>query len=108
MDLFLSFLGPFQASWRQSALEFATDSARALLAYLVVEGDRPHGRANLAMLLWPDRPQETAFSNLRQTLARLRKALQSVDSTPPPLIISAKSVQFQRAAATIDVVHFEE
>jgi WD40 repeat protein/DNA-binding SARP family transcriptional activator len=108
MELSLSFLGPFQALWRQSALEFATDSARALLAYLAVEGDRPHPRANLAALLWPDRPQETAYSNLRQTLARVRKALQSVDITPYPLIITLKSVEFRRAAVAIDVVHFEE
>src|SRR6186997_2825864 len=100
MQLSLTFLGTFHATWRQHPLEFATDSARALLAYLAVEGDRPHLRGSLATLLWPERSQATAHANLRQTLARLRKALHQVESSPPPLLITPKTVQFQRAAAT--------
>src|SRR5215216_5714562 len=102
MQLRLSFLGTFQATWAHTPLEFATDSARALLAYLAVEahpegtrhGARPHPREMLAALLWPDRPQATAYSNLRQTLARVRKALQDVQTSPPPLLITARTVQF--------------
>lgn len=108
MQLSLTFLGTFHATWRQHPLEFATDSARALLAYLAVEGDRPHLRGSLATLLWPERSQATAHANLRQTLARLRKALHQVENSPPPLLITPKTVQFQRAAATIDVLRFEE
>lgn len=108
MRLTLSLLGSFHASWRQNSLEFATDSARGLLAYLAVEGDRPQQRETLAALFWPDRPQAAAYTNLRQTLARLRKALQAIDSQPHPLLISSKCVQFQAAAADIDVIRFEE
>ena len=119
MQLWLSFLGTFQVTWAHTPLEFATDPARALLAYLAVEAHlgprptgacwaRPHPRETLAALLWPDRPQATAYSNLRQTLSRLRKALQDVQTSPPPLLITPKMVQFHPAAGMIDVVRFEE
>jgi WD40 repeat protein/DNA-binding SARP family transcriptional activator len=117
MQLRLSLLGPFQATWAHTALEFATDSARALLAYLAVEAHpetgahheaRVHRRETLAALLWPDRPQATAYSNLRQTLVLVRKALQDVQLSPSPLIVTAKTVQFHPAAALIDVVHMAE
>ena len=39
---------------------FASDRARALLAYLVTEADQPHRRDKLAGLLWPDSPQKMA------------------------------------------------
>lgn len=39
---------------------FETDKARALLAYLMVEADRPHRRETLASLLWPERPESAA------------------------------------------------
>lgn len=116
MQLRLSFLGAFQATWAHTPLSFATDSARGLLAYLAVEAHpegayhaaRPHSREMLAALLWPDRPQATAYSNLRQTLVRVRKALQDVQTSPAPLLITPKTVQFHQAVATIDVVRFEE
>lgn len=108
MQLRLLFLGTFQATWADATLEFATDSARALLVYLAMEADRPHSRELLAALLWPDRPQAIAYSNLRQALARVRKALEPVHTSPPPLLITPKTAQLQRAAAVIDVVQFEQ
>lgn len=54
---------------------FGTDKARALLAYLVVEAARPHRREALAGLLWPEQPEVAARTNLRQAMARLRRAL---------------------------------
>ncbi|WP_189069650.1 AAA family ATPase [Deinococcus radiotolerans] len=44
--------------------------AAALCAYLCLEGQTP--RARLAGLLWPDVPERTARTNLRQTVWRLR------------------------------------
>lgn len=74
----------------------------ALLAYLVVEADRPHSRWTLAALLWPDQPPPQALQALRQTLSRLRRALgdgtPSRDSpaAPPHLLIEHQTVQFNR------------
>ena len=69
--LSVHLLGPLQVTLGDAPItDFATDKARALLAYLVVESDRPHRRDALAGLLWPDQSQKNARQNLRQTLAR--------------------------------------
>jgi WD40 repeat protein/DNA-binding SARP family transcriptional activator len=108
VELRLSFLGPFQVILAQAPAVFATDSARTLFAYLAVEADRPHPREMLATLLWSNRSQATAYSNLRQTLARVRKALATTSVSSPVLTITNKTVQFNSTAAEIDVVRFQE
>jgi DNA-binding SARP family transcriptional activator len=82
MGLSLTLLGPFQATWDGRPIAFATGAARALLAYLAVEADRAHPREHLAALLWPEAAREGAATNLRQTLARVRRAL---PGPPAPL-----------------------
>jgi len=75
-QLAIRLLGGFRvdvAGWPITAFE--TDKARALLAYLAVEADRPHRREALAALLWPDQARDVAQHNFRATLYRLRKAL---------------------------------
>ena len=116
MSLTLSLFGAFHATHTTHAthseqahpapIPFATNAARALLAYLAVESNRPHPREVLATLFWPDVPQATASTNLRQTLARLRKALSNTGDAI--LHITVQSVQLNDAAAHIDVVQFEE
>ena len=51
-----------------------THSARtlALLAYLVLESDRPHSRTRLAELLWEGVPVDSSRQSLRQALYSLR------------------------------------
>ena len=73
--------------------DFATDKARALLAYLAVESDQPHRRDALAGLLWPDQPQGKARQNLRQALSDLRKVIGDCDDAPF-LLVSREAVQF--------------
>jgi WD40 repeat protein/DNA-binding SARP family transcriptional activator len=53
----------------------ATAKAKALLAYLVTESDRPHLREQLAALLWPEADSKAAAQNLRQALYDLRRRL---------------------------------
>ena len=107
--LALSLLGPFQARVGDRAVvHFATDKARALLAYLAVEGDRPHRRDTLAALLWPEWDDAGARSNLRLALHRLR---QTIDAADPQLaealfLTDRETVQVNLSAVEADVLRF--
>jgi predicted ATPase/DNA-binding SARP family transcriptional activator/Flp pilus assembly protein TadD len=93
-QLTISLLGPFQVTLDDSPItDFATDKARALLAYLAVEVDRPHRREALAGLLWPDQPQRKANQNLRQALLYLRQSLGDCEAEPR-LLVSRETIQF--------------
>jgi predicted ATPase/DNA-binding SARP family transcriptional activator len=76
---------------------FESNKVWALLAYLIVEADRPHQRDALAGLLWPDQPDSVARHNLRQALANLRQVLGDAQATPPFLSISRATIQFNTA-----------
>src|SRR3954464_15945602 len=109
-----SFLGTFQVTREnKNVLGFATDKIRALLAYLVVEADRPHHRESLAALVWPDQPDTAARQSLRQALYVVRQVLggdqepETEGESPtldpqspiriPVLLITRQTVQFNRA-----------
>src|SRR5215207_9440994 len=75
----LNLLASFQVTSNGTAIShFRGDKVRGLRAYLAVESDRPHARAALAALFWPDQPDSLALGNLSQALARLRAALGAV------------------------------
>jgi len=97
-QLTISLLGPLKITLDGEPItDFATDKARALLAYLVAEADHPHRRDTLAGLLWPDRPQRKARQNLRQTISYLRQAIRDRDEngdSGPFLLVSRQTVQF--------------
>ncbi|NIV32087.1 MAG: SARP family transcriptional regulator, partial [Anaerolineae bacterium] len=108
--LSLTLLGGFQATLDgEPVTGFESDKVRALLAYLVLEVDRPHRRDTLAEMLWPDRPQGVARNNLRQALANLRKAIGDREADPPFLRISRAELQFNPDSAhRLDVDHFRQ
>ncbi len=105
MQLQFLLFGHYQLRVDGEPAKFATDHARALLAYLVLE-PRPHQRTTLATLLWPEQPEATARQNLRQTLVYLKKALQSVDQLATVLEITSKTVHFHTETLTVDVITF--
>jgi predicted ATPase/DNA-binding SARP family transcriptional activator len=79
----LTLLGGFYVEKDGSPISgFATDKARALLAYLAIERERPHRRESLAALFWPEQPEERARQSLRQALSNLRQVLAEKDSNP--------------------------
>ncbi len=112
--LSLSLLGGFKITLDgQPVTAFGTDKARALLAYLAVESDRPHRRATLAGLLWPELPQERAAHNLRQSLVYLRRALREDKATTEVrssfLLLSGQEIQFNPLSdCALDVADFSE
>jgi predicted ATPase/DNA-binding SARP family transcriptional activator len=69
-------LGSFQVSLGDRLLTpaFRTKKERALLAYLAMDGKR-HRREALAELLWPERPEGYARTNLRQAVMGIRRML---------------------------------
>ncbi len=106
--LSIRLLGSFQVEAADNPLpQFASDRVRVLLAYLVTEADQPHRRDKLAGLFWPNSPQKTARTNLRRTLADLRKAINDHQASPPYLLITRQSIQFNSGSqAWVDVAAF--
>jgi DNA-binding SARP family transcriptional activator len=89
-------------------IHFEAESARALLAYLVMEVGRVHQRETLAALLWPDHATSDALANLRQALNRLRHAVGDREAVPPILNITRKTIQFNPAGEYwLDVATFD-
>lgn len=108
MNLSLSLLGPVDVTWLEQPVTGVTNTVQALLAYLAIEGDRPHTRTLLAALLWPDHPQAAAYTNLRQTLARLRKVFPAPAGAAGFVTITPHTIQFVHAAALVDVTRFKQ
>jgi len=97
--LSLCLLGPLQATLDgQPVTSLESNKARALLAYLAVEANRPHSRDALAGLLWPNQPDRMAHNNLRQALANLRQAIHDQAAQPPFLHITREAIQFNAAS----------
>jgi DNA-binding SARP family transcriptional activator/predicted ATPase len=95
--LSIRVLGPFQVSVDGEPVSgFHSDKVRALLAYLALSPDRPHRRERLAGLLWPEFPERSARTNLRNALANLRHVIDDGAASPPFLLSSNQTIQFNR------------
>lgn len=103
--LSVQLLGGFQVLLDDLPVDgFRTQKARALLAYLAVESDRPHTRAHLAGLLWPDKPETAARAYLRHALANLRAILDDQHTDQPFLLAAQQTLQFNlQANQSVDV-----
>jgi DNA-binding SARP family transcriptional activator len=75
-----------------------SDKIGALLAYLAVEANRPHRREKLAAPLWPEQPDQRACTSLRQALSNPCKPIGDQRASPPFLLISRQTVQFNNAS----------
>ncbi len=104
----IGLLGAFQVTLDSKPVErFESDKARALLAYLSVETDRPHRREALAGLFWSDTAERTARTNLRSALANLQKIIGSRQAESPFLLVTRQTIQFSRESnASVDVSNF--
>ena len=108
--LSISLLGPFQVTLDQQPVTgFHSRKVQALLATLAAEPDRPHTREALAGLLWPEDPNPSALTSLRNALANLRLVIGDAQATPPFLIISRDAIQLNPAASlAVDLQAFED
>ncbi len=95
--LAISLLGAMQVKLDDRPLPaIGTTKARALLAYLMLEAERPLGREWLASLFWPD--YQAARTNLRQALYQLRRAIAEQNNATPHLLVTDSDVQFNQAS----------
>ncbi len=91
--LSIRLLGPFEVILDgETVTGFATDKVRALLAYLVMNPDRPHRRETLAGLLWPEYPERSARASLRNALGILRRAIGDHAASPRHLLTTRQSI----------------
>jgi predicted ATPase/DNA-binding SARP family transcriptional activator len=104
----------FPARAFQAALDgelithFESNKVRAPLAYLATASQRPHPRDVLAGLLWPERRNPTALRNLRQALHNLRRAIHDQGASPPFLLVTRDTVQFNvHSDCWVDVAEFQ-
>jgi predicted ATPase/DNA-binding SARP family transcriptional activator len=106
----LYFLGGYHVTLDGAPVTvFESNKVRALLAYLALESDHPHRREKLAGLLWPELPERLARHNLSQALFNLRIAIGDRQANPPFLIITPKTLQFNRSSYHwLDVADFVE
>lgn len=73
----------------------------ALVAFLALTADQSHDRAEIAELIWPERPPGVARQNLRQALTRLNRGLGT-----ELLCVTRQTMQFRSEASYVDVRHF--
>lgn len=108
LHLSLALLGPFQLTLENPLAERVESAkVRGLLAFLVVENNRPHSRPALAELLWPGQSGQAASANFRRALANLRTVIGDRAAETPHLHITRTTAQFNGASdATVDVIHF--
>jgi DNA-binding SARP family transcriptional activator len=86
---------------------FVSNKARALLAYLAMESDRPHTRGALANLLWPESGLGAASASLRTALASLRRVTGDHEADLPYLRITYNAIQFNvESDSRVDAVEF--
>jgi DNA-binding SARP family transcriptional activator len=91
----IALLGVFQVTKDgKRVTQFETAPTQALFIYLVMHPGMPFRREVLADLLWQDQPRSEALHALRQTLNRLRRAIEDRESDPPFLQITRQTIQF--------------
>ncbi len=106
--LAVTLLGGFAVAVEgQPVTRFESNRVRALLAYLALPPGRAHSRAHLADLLWPDQPADAARANLRNTLSRLRHALDDHDPGRPLILADQHTVALTAGPEVVcDAAHF--
>ncbi len=89
---------------------FRSNKVRGLLAYLALEGSRPHQRRSLAGMLWPEYQEQAGMRNLRKVLHYLRQVVndETPGSSDSPLTITHHTVQLNPDGLTVDALRVEQ
>ncbi|MCA9979827.1 MAG: AAA family ATPase, partial [Anaerolineales bacterium] len=95
----------------QSIDNFASNSVKALLAYLVMHPHQPQPRESLTLLLYADLPTNKARQNFRKTLSRLRQAMKELEQAGCGnlFLITNEAITFAPAKTyQVDVAEFDQ
>ncbi|MBV7330648.1 tetratricopeptide repeat protein [Chloroflexi bacterium TSY] len=94
-QLSISLFGAFSVSINGiNITTFRSRKAQALLTYLAIEAGRVHQRDSLIDLLWSEYPPKEANTNFRQTLSRLQRIIDNKNATPPFLLITRQTIEW--------------
>lgn len=106
--LAIGLMGAFDVSLDGEPVTwFQSDKVRALLAFVAVESHTRHTRHALAGLLWPNVPEARALHSLSQAVSNLRSVLKDHATTPPSLVVTPHTIQFNCASdCWLDVEEF--
>lgn len=105
----ISLLGPVHVTHNgQPFPERTYAKVLALLAYVSVESDRPHPRATVATLLWPEQTDDRARHSLRQAISTLRRVVGDRSADEPVLLITRDTIAFNhKSDYLIDIGTFD-
>ena len=90
-------LGKFEVRQDGKTIAITSRPAQSLFAYLILSAATAHRREKLAGMLWPDSLEETARSNLRSALWKIRKAFPS-STSPKYLLADDLTIAFNASA----------
>jgi DNA-binding SARP family transcriptional activator len=95
---------------RQQFEVIEANKVKELLGYLLVYREKPQPRETLAELLWADQPPEKSKKNLRQTLWKLKSALEDPGlAAAPPILADGDWIQVNPSASWwLDIGEFEQ
>ncbi len=104
--LHIALLGGLEiAGGEATAKPSLTRKAKALVAYLALQGARGQSREKLAELFWGNSAEEQARANLRQALSSVRKVLNGDESAY--LATAGEQIALAGQDIDLDVAEFE-
>jgi DNA-binding SARP family transcriptional activator/tetratricopeptide (TPR) repeat protein len=111
-ELTFALLGPVRA-WRGDAeLSIGAPQQRAVLAVLLLAGERQVSQGMLVDALWGDDPPKAALSTIRTYVSRLRRCLAAGQGRPggaaEPIQSAGDGYMLRLGRATVDLTTFEE
>ncbi|MEM7802427.1 MAG: BTAD domain-containing putative transcriptional regulator, partial [Chloroflexota bacterium] len=106
MHIEIRLLGNFNITLNGISVKgFRQPRRQTLLAYLLIHAGQPISRQTIAFLLWPDSSQKQAYTNLRNLIYKVRKALPEVDHY---LELTNQTVRWKNGSNLyVDLLDFE-
>src|SRR5215470_263589 len=101
------FLGPLSVRLDDADVQAGAPKQRALLALLLLNGDRVVSRDHLVAELFPDQSVNSADHALRNHVSRLRKVLAPVSDDEPRLVARAPGYLLRVEPEELDLDVFE-